>query len=150
MTDPIAFESATPRFGLPLLFTAQVQKEFYVNEAHAITDMLLHPTVEGVAEVVPAANEGQCWIVGATSGDAFSGKADCLACYQNGQWIFARAQPGMKVFDRSAGQYRFYIDGWSIANDISVPQGDSVVDIEARAAIAEITAALKAAGIVSA
>lgn len=150
MTDPIAFESATPRFGLPLLFTAQAQKEFYVNEAHAITDMLLHATVEGIAEVVPAANEGQCWIVGATSGGAFSGQADCLACYQNGQWMFAKAQPGMKVFDRSVGQYRFYNDGWTIANDISIPQGGSVVDGEARAAIAELTGALRVAGVLSA
>lgn len=150
MTNPITFESTTPRFGLPLLFTAQVQKEFYVNEAHAITDMLLHATVEGIAEVVPTANEGQCWIVGATAGEAFSGQADCLACYQNGQWIFAKPQPGMKVFDRSVSQYRFYNTGWSTATDIPIPQGGSVVDSEARAAIAGLAAALKVAGILSA
>lgn len=150
MSDPISFESSTPRFGLPLLFAAQVQKEFYVNEAHSITDMLLHATIEGVADQVPVAIEGECWIVGSTAGGVFSGRARNLASYQNGQWIFAQAQPGMKVFDRSVNQYRFFNNDWTIAGEVSPPQGGSVIDNQARAAIADLTTAMKVAGILPA
>ena len=65
MSDPITFASASPRLGLPLLFAGQSQKEFFVNEAHALVDALLHAAVEGEADAPPsAAEEGECWLVG--------------------------------------------------------------------------------------
>jgi len=42
MTDPITFDSTSPRFGLPLLFSGQVQKEVYLNEALSRLDGLTH------------------------------------------------------------------------------------------------------------
>ena len=53
MTDPVDFGSMTPRFELPLLFAAQAQKEFFVNEAHSLVDALLHPVVKGTTPTPP-------------------------------------------------------------------------------------------------
>ena len=148
MTDPIAFVSATPRFGLPMLFAAQAQKETYVNEAHVLTDALLHPLVEGIATDEPASPaSGECWLVGASATGAFAGQDDAIACYHEGQWLFAAPGEGMTVFDRSLAAARYYRGGWTANAAISDPTGGLVVDQEARQAVQAIVDALVAAGI---
>jgi len=148
MTDPIVFASVSPRYGLPFLFAGQAQKEAFVNEAHALTDALLHPAVEGEADEPPAApSEGESWLVGATPAGAWADHAGELASYQAGNWIFATPRDGMRVLDRSTAQDVRYLGGWQRPATPAEPTGGTTVDAEARAAIADLIAVLVAGGL---
>lgn len=148
MPDPISFTSASARYGLPLLFAGQAQKEFFVNQAHALIDTLLHPAIEGEADNPPAApEEGESWLVGAAPGGAWAERAGCLASFQAGAWVFADPRDGLRVFDRGAGQDIRYRGGWQRAATPPVPTGGGTVDSEARTAIAALITALIAGGI---
>jgi hypothetical protein len=105
MPDPISFTSASARYGLPLLFAGQAQKEFFVNQAHALTDALLHPAIEGEVDDPPAApQEGETWLIGTTPSGAGDGRAGWLACFQAGAWVFAEPRDGLRVLDRVTGR----------------------------------------------
>lgn len=148
MSDPISFAGASPRHGLPYLFAGQAQKEFYVNEAHAIADMLLHPAIEGEQDDPPASpQEGQCWLVGALPSGEWEDHGGKIACRQEAAWLFASPRDGMRVFDKAAGQEMFYLGGWHKAVAVAEPSGGSAVDAEARTAIAGLIAALVSAGV---
>jgi Protein of unknown function (DUF2793) len=151
MTDPILFDSASPRFGLPLLFAGQAQKEAFVNEAHLLVDSLLHCSVEGEASAPPVAPaEGEGWIVGAAPTGSWAGQAAKLAFRQAGNWLFADPRDGMAVLDRSSGQLRRFLDGWQIADEPVSPSGGSVIDVQAREAITGLIAAMRISGILPA
>jgi len=150
MSDPIVFTSASPRFGLPLLFAGQAQKEVFVNEAHALTDALLHPAIEGEADAPPAAPaDGESWLVGETPTGAWADHAGALASYQPGGWIFTAPRDGLRVLDRSTGQDIRYRGGWHRPATPAEPVGGTTIDAEARAAIAALVAALADAGLLA-
>lgn len=149
MTDPIAFASLSPRFGLPLLYAGQAQKELHVNEAHALTDALLHGIVEGEASTPPVdPAEGQAWLVGGSPDGAWAGHAGKLACRQSGQWLFVAPRDGMRLHSRALDQEIRYLSGWIAPDRPGEPSGGSTIDAEARAAIAAILDSLEQAGIV--
>lgn len=149
MPDPVSFTATSPRFSLPVLFPGQAQKEFFVNEANARIDALLHPVIEGVADSPPGDPiEGECWLVGASPGGAWAGKDHSFACYTAGTWLFTEVREGMRVLDRSAGQFRLFHSGaWTMATVPTAPSGGTVVDDQARAAISQLIDALTASGI---
>ena len=150
MTNPIVFTSASARFGLPLLFAGQAQKEAFVNEAHALTDALLHPAIEGVADDPPASPvAGESWLVGNAPSGVWTGHPGELASYQAGEWIFVQPRDGMRVLDRSTDQEIRFRGGWLRPTAPAAPAGGTVVDAEARAAVTDLVAALIEAGLLA-
>ena len=130
------------------MLVAQAQKEFTVNEALARLDGLLHAAVAGEANVPPAApNEGECWIVGPQPSADWVDHTGDIAFSQAENWLFAAPVTGMTVFDASAGCMARYDGAWQRPLAVAAPSGGATEDIEARAAIAELIAALVGAGI---
>lgn len=151
MTDPLSFPSTTIRHALPLLFSGQAQKEPTVNAAHALIDILLHPSVEGEAGAAPADPvEGETWLVGFSAQGAFAGREGHLATFDSGGWSFSAPRDGMTVLDRSTGQKLFYLGGWRREPTPAEPVGGAVIDIEARAAIVAILHLLRRTGLLAA
>lgn len=151
MTDPISFSSASPRFALPLLFSGQSQKEVTVNEAVLAADILLHPAIENVVTSPPTSPAaGQCWLIASGATGVFAGQTNRIAAWTEGGWRFANPREGMRAFDVAAGADRLYTGGnWQLSPVPANPSGGSVIDSEARAAIAALAAALRDAGVLS-
>lgn len=150
MPDPFSYTSATPRLGLPLLFAGQAQKEFYVNEAHARLDALLHGAIEAEANDPPTApTEGECWLVGTAPTGEWDGHAGELACREAGTWLFVTPRDGIRLLDRSTGQLKLYRGGWLAPAAPALPSGGATVDVEARTVIGQLISALVEAGILA-
>lgn len=148
MTDPIAFDSTTTRFQFPLLYTGQAHKEAFVNEALSRADMILHCAVEGESASPPEKpTEGQAWIVAGGAIEAWAARDGAVACRTGGSWTFVAPRDGMRVFDRSSGRDRLFFGSWRKASVIAEPVGGLTVDGEARAAIIDLMASLRAVGI---
>lgn len=162
--------SATARFGLPLLYSGQAQKELFHNEALTIADALVQPCVEAMdVEAPPAAPDpGQCWIVGDSPTGAWTAAAGSLALWTAGGWRFVPPREGMTAWiagDGMAARYtggiwragrvvaaQLVIDGEQVVGPrepaIEEPDGGSVVDIEARAVIEAVLGTLRAHGLI--
>ncbi|WP_239807020.1 DUF2793 domain-containing protein [Croceicoccus hydrothermalis] len=124
MTAPVTFDDSTPSFALPMLYAAQAQKEYFVNEALSRIDALIQCVVEGIASSEPVnPQNGQNWIVANAASGAFHGQDNKIACRQQGQWLFAAPKPSMLVFDRTLGkQRRFDGEGFMRRKSNSRPE----------------------------
>ena len=141
---------ATPRFSLPLLTTAQAQKEVTHNEALTLIDALIQPSVEAGPQDAPPADpdEGQCWLVGdAPTGD-WAGRAQAIAVWTAGGWRFAAPREAMRAWRIADGAWLRFEGGiWVAPSPVAEPSGGSIVDSEARAAIGTLILLLEAHGI---
>lgn len=159
------------RLALPYLQPGQAQKELYHNEALALVDLALQATVKSVGRDAPPADPlpGECWIVGAAPTGAWTGHPAALAGWTGGGWRFVGPVAGMAVWseaDRLTAQYES--GGWAVGKQrvnavlvddlpvvgarrgaIAVPQGGTTVDVEARAALSAILAALRGHGLIA-
>ena len=148
MSDPVIFESNSPRLALPLLYSGQAGKEILVNEAFARIDAAVHCTILGENPEPPEnPAEGDSWLVSADSQGEWAGHEHEIAARQGGNWIFLQPHDGMRIFDRSSGQERLFFAFWRKGSILEEPDGGSTVDVEARASINQIIAVLQALGI---
>lgn len=151
MPDPIAFPSSTPTIGLPLLIAGQAQKEFFVNQAMFVLDALYMRAVAASQPEPPAdAADASCYRVTAPATGVWSGRADQIAVLIGGDWHFVMPTEGMQLFDRTAGHMLVFRSQWQLATAPALPSGGNLIDAEARAAIAALTQALVAIGLLGA
>lgn len=139
MSELVVFDAMSPRHAFPLLVAGQVQKEFFVNEALARIDALLHPAIEGEVEDPPTeAMPGQCWLAASGATGEWLGREGALATWDGTQWTFCQPVEGMQVHDRSTGRRRVFNGSWNHAERPASPEGGTVADVEARATIQSI------------
>lgn len=151
MSDPISYSFATPRIGLPLLFSGQSQKEVTVNEALSKIDMLLAGAIDGTLSTPPATPViGESWIIGTGPTGAFAGRTDQIAGWSEGGWCFIQPSPGLRVYDREVAANRVFFGGWSEIVAPAGPAGGAIIDVEARSCLIALLAALTETGIISA
>lgn len=161
---------ATDRLSLPLLAVAQAQKEMTHNEALTIVDAMLQPVVLAETAIVPTSPvPGQAWIVGSGAAGAWTGQIGSLATWTAGGWRFVAPFEGLVVWDVSQAMPRrrsasAWLSGETRGNlllhggqqvvgaqygTIAAATGGTIVDIESRATIASILAALRSHGLIA-
>lgn len=158
----------TERYLLPLLQAGQAQKEVSHNTAIAGIDALLHLAVESrTLATPPDAPPAAAWIVGDGPAGIWSGRAGQIAVHDAAGWSYVVPRDGCIAFVKDAGVFAVRIggtwvaDGWPVralriggrlvlaGEPAALPAvaGGTVVDVQARAAIAAITTALRAMGL---
>jgi hypothetical protein len=161
----------TDRFSLPFIIAGQAQKEVAHNEALILIDGLLGVTVLAVGALTPPASPalGQAWIVGSGAAGVWANKAHQLACFTAAGWRFSTLTEGFMVWSLAdAKPARRTATGWVVGSinasdykvdgvkvvgarqpNIASPSGGTVIDYEARVAIAALLAALQTHGLVA-
>ena len=147
--NDVVFSSSTPNISLPLLYSAQAQKEFVVNESLALLDVLVPGVVRAVCDSPPAdAAEGQVFIVGSAPADGFkSATSGQLALLSQGGWRFLNPIKGMRLHDNQSGRDFRFDNAWISAERPAVPTEGAIQDIEVRACLATLIEQLSAIGL---
>ena len=162
----------TERLGLPLLAPGQAQKELTHNEALQLLEILVAAAIEEPARNSPptAPAPGSCYLVGSAPTGAWAQYANHLAAFTSAGWRFVAPAAGMAAMVKSNGLVASYsgsawetgtiragrvlVDGLQVvgarASAVADPAGGSVVDAEARSALAQILSALRLHGLIAA
>ena len=148
MPEPIEFPSSSVRHALPLLFSGQSQKEFFVNEALVRIDSLLHPSIiDERADPPESPNDGDSYLIGNSATGEWAENDGKVAVWQGDQWIYVAPIEGMALKDVSTGQLLFSQGAWQRPPDVAPASGGATIDTEARAAIESLISALQDYGI---
>jgi hypothetical protein len=143
----------TANAALPLLAVGQAQKEMTHNEALVRVDLLLsgRAVAAGLNTPPSAPVAGQCWIIGTSPTDDWTGRARQIAGWTDGGWRFVVPWAGLALRVGGTQQlYRFDGTAWVAPPSVPSPAGGTNVDTQARTAIDAVVAALVAQGLLSA
>lgn len=144
---------ATGRHRLPLLAVSQALKEVTHNEALVLIDALLHTEIENILSLAPVPTDidiGKCWLIGPAPSGSWATKSGHIAIWVGGSWRFVEPQNGMRVWTKALNRQILYVTGqWISAPVISVPNGGTVVDIQARATLIAILQFFRSTGILA-
>ncbi|MEO0690435.1 MAG: DUF2793 domain-containing protein [Pseudomonadota bacterium] len=108
MSEPLTFPSTTPITGLPLLFSGQSQKEFFVNQAFTTIDAILFHSIEASLIEPPAESaEGESFRVLPAATSDWEGHDDAIAVKIAGTWHFITPVEGTEatISQRSNGLF---------------------------------------------
>lgn len=159
----------TPRLGLPLLSAGQTQKDVTHNEALLALDRLVSLRVvsRSQAALPPAPLVGDCYIVPAAGAAAWGQPGGTLMHWLGPGWqavvpddgqIALVADEGVMLVHRAGWQALWPVAGLLIGSrtvldqppaSVALPTGGGVVDVQGRAAIAALVAALQQQGILA-
>ena len=164
-------DDASARLAMPLLKPGQAQKEMVHNEAIAILDLLVQPSVVAAGLDTPPGSpgEGQCWIIGTAPTGVWAGHAASLAGWTTGGWRFAAPFDGITVWSVADSLFARYSGGaWTLGDMVAArvtiggeqvigarrpaiadPAAGSVIDVESRAALTAVLAAMRAHGLIA-
>jgi hypothetical protein len=159
------------RLGLSFIEPGQIDKSVTHNEALALLDVAVCAAVDGVLVNSPPATPaiGLCFIVGTAPTGEWAGHEQALAGFTAGGWRYVEAMDGLTAVIKATGETATFRAGaWEVGNvraskvsiggkqvlgvqglAVANPTGGATVDAEARNAIAEILARLRAHGMIA-
>ena len=123
--------SDTTHLHLPLILASQAQKHVTHNEALLLLDALVHMSVIDRTRVTPpgAPAEGDRHIVAASATDAWAGRDDTIALYQDGDWDFLTPNPGWFAWVGAESTFVVWRgDAWTVI-DTDVPDDFSFTSL---------------------
>lgn len=133
-----------------MLFAGQAQKEFFINQALSLLDSIIWHVVEAALDTPPPdAADGTCYRILDGANGEWSGMANSLAVRLGGAWHFVSPRSGMQTYDRETQCWYVFHGDWVCATEPPLPQGGAVVDVEARATIAQLIDALRTVGVLA-
>lgn len=148
MATPITFPATTPVFNLPLLFAGQAQKEFTLNQALSLIDGFVAGVVVDSLGAPPAmAVDGECYRVTSPASGDWAGHEESIALRVGGAWQFIHPFHGLRIFDQAFGAYLLFDSQWQAASAPDPVAGGATIDVEARAALAQVVDALRTMGV---
>ena len=115
--------SQTTNLGLPFIEGGQAQKHVTHNEALRILDAVIHIAVQDVMRTAPppAPEEGDRHIVATGAEEAWAGRDNAIAAYEDGAWRFVTPRIGWCAWS-VADNVVFVFDGavWRDQRDLPV------------------------------
>jgi hypothetical protein len=151
-------DALSPLFSLPLLVPGQFQKDITHNEALLLIDAILAAELASRTLAAPPAapRDGAMWLVPSPATGEWAGKSGMLALATAGGWRFVAVPAGatFRVRDEKLRTSRTE-SGWQDHAEaphrsfaVAAPEGGAVIDREARVAIAQLAAGLRAIGFI--